>query len=162
MGSGQGAAPDLGRSSGLDTARRRPFGTLSCSRSRRGKFAGQGGFRPRALLCVSPADAAVDVFGFLRSGGVRTSSLLPRVPGAQNLSGALRRVRVRDRLELLHASHEAVGHVEIAELIGRHAVGAAKPPRLTAGSTPAVQEVALLIELQNARGRRITNQMKPA
>src|SRR6188474_1771478 len=46
------------------------------------------------------------------------TSLLPVVPRSQDLPGDLRFVSTRNRLELLDATHEAVGEIQIAQLIG--------------------------------------------
>ncbi len=52
---------------------------------------------------------------------------------AQNLANQLGRVGARDRLELLHAAGETVGHEQIAVLIGRDPVRARQPPGLESG-----------------------------
>src|SRR5262245_44500193 len=75
--------------------------------------------------------------------------LLPGVPRPQDLTGDFRWIGARYRLELLHATGEAVGDIQIPELIGRHPVGAAESPRLSTGSAPAVQVVAVQIELED-------------
>src|SRR5262245_46104 len=50
------------------------------------------------------------------------SVLLPGIPRAQDLSGDPVWIGVRNRLELLHAAIEAIGQIQVPELIGRHAV----------------------------------------
>src|SRR5215212_10134199 len=77
------------------------------------------------------------------------SLLLPRIPRAQDLPGHFRFVPTGNRLEFLDAAHEAIGNVQIPQLIGRHAVRAAKPSGLRARRAPAIEEVALLIKLED-------------
>src|SRR5262245_60243072 len=89
------------------------------------------------------------------------SLLLPRVPGSQNLSSDLRGVGVRDRLELLQTSGEAVREIEVTELIGRHPMRAVETPGLSAGRAPGIEEVAIQIELENAAGGRVADPDEP-
>src|SRR5688572_6993500 len=78
------------------------------------------------------------------------SVFLPRIPGPDNLSRDLLRVGVRNRFELLHPPVETVREIQIPELIGRHAVRATETSGLRPGRAPAVQEVPLLVEFQDA------------
>src|SRR5262249_49503674 len=59
-------------------------------------------------------------------------------------------VRALDRLELLDAPREAVGDVEVAELIRREPVEAAEPSRLRPGRAPAIEEIPVEIELEDS------------
>src|SRR5687768_5438444 len=75
---------------------------------------------------------------------------LPGIPGAHDLPRELVGIRARQRLELLHSSREAIREVEITELVRRDAVRAAEPARLRAAGAPAIEKVAVEIELQHA------------
>src|SRR6185503_13263380 len=85
----------------------------------------------------------------------RRSVRLPGVPGAQDLSRHLVGVGAGQRLELLHSTRKAVREIEVTELVRRDAVRAAEPPGLSARRAPAVQEIAVEIELQDAIRERI-------
>ena len=77
------------------------------------------------------------VFAFCILHLALRSLLLPGVPRAQDLPGDPCLIRTRYRLELLHAAREAVGEIEIAELIGGHAVRAAEPSSLRRRARPS-------------------------
>src|SRR5688572_20704310 len=104
---------------------------------------------------VAPTRNSV-VFAFCMLN-VALRSLLPVVPRPQDLSRDLRLVSRRNRLELLHATHEAVGKIQIAQLIGRHPMGATQSSGLPAGRAPTVKKVPLLIELENPARARFSN-----
>src|SRR5690242_247330 len=80
---------------------------------------------------------------------------LPGVPGAEDLPRHLAGVGARQRLELLHSTREAIREIEVAELVRRDAVRAAEPSGLSARRAPAVQEIAVEVELQDAIRERI-------
>ena len=65
---------------------------------------------------------AVPIAELRRFIGRKTLVGLPGVPGPQNLSRDLLRIRAGNRLELLHAPREAIGEVQIPELIRRDPV----------------------------------------
>src|SRR5262249_8608028 len=88
-------------------------------------------------------------------------SPLPGVPGTQDLSADLRGSGIRDRLELLQASGKAIRQVQVAELIGRDPVRAVETSGLPARRAPAVEEVAVQIELEYAARRRIADPDEP-
>ena len=91
------------------------------------------------------------------TGQLSFSVLLPGIPRPQDLSGNPVGIGIRDRLELLHASIEAIGQIQVPELIGRHSVRAPEASRLRARRAPAVEEVALLIELEDSGRRRVAH-----
>src|SRR5215208_6311467 len=115
--------------------------------------------RPSAnsIFCIVAPTRNVCCVCILNFAFCLTSLLLPRIPRAQDLPGDLRLLRSGNRLELLDAAHEAVGEIQMAQLIGRHAVRATKPSGLRAGRAPAIQEVPLLIELENPAGSRLAH-----
>src|SRR5687768_1945706 len=85
----------------------------------------------------------------LRRSFVESGLWFPDIPGSQNLSNDLPLVSPRNGFEFLHASGEAVGEIEIAELIGGNSVGAVQPSRLGASDAPAIKKVSIQIELEN-------------
>src|SRR3970040_1932602 len=80
-------------------------------------------------------------FFILNFASFITSLLRPRIPCPQNLSRDFRLVGTRNRLELLYATHEAVGEIQIAQLISRDPVRATQSSRLPAWRAPTVKEV---------------------
>jgi hypothetical protein len=74
----------------------------------------------------------------------------PGVPSSQNLTRNLRRIRPWNSFELPDSPCEAVGNVEIPELIGSHPVRAAEPTRLSSWSAPAIEIVAVQIEPEDS------------
>src|SRR5688572_9141156 len=118
------------------------------------------GNAPLAATPSSPLRCARRV-GIVRLARAPLSVRLPGVPGAENLPRELVRIGTRQRLELLHAPREAIREIEIPELVRRDAVRAAEPPRLRAAGAPAIEEVAVEIELQHTERLAVAGPDEP-
>src|SRR5258708_28403358 len=82
---------------------------------------------------------------------------LYRLQGEPSLAGQdqLRSIRACARLELLDATAEAVGSVEIALRVDRHLVQLPEGAREGAVAAPRVEELAVPIVLEDPRARAV-------